>query len=446
MHFPKPIPTLILTLCMAAVIQCASIPGSLRPPDRSAAIAGTDDGRLTVAQAYAGEVLAYLLQVVLGRSGDPTVRETWRRCALGEPLDFKAISKAMDTGDKSRFLVRDANILGLSSVLYHYDPQLNQFKGAGPFASLYPSTELVALRLFMLTKLAGEEAVDLDAILARTPLITTPGRAPTPADMEAMNLRPEEFNLLQAVIVSEPRFLSYMRHPFLVSAYDRLGLIRMGREAQRLRDRAHYRDSACQAVSSDKVDLLLVPSMTTAFSWKTETDGNDGFRPTDSYRSVLETLKKDILTAVMTRLGVGGKRVENPSEARLKDRIVFHEPMARPLAIYPENADDMIGDLCPGVDFTVILLGKDVYRAMDLDPGRNIYPAVDRIYLDESAIRYGQVGEALDQIGRFIASALGASVSGDADPGGAEHPGRIAQAIGQDWCGQVAVKSVVPDP
>ena len=445
MHVPRLMLTLMLALCMAAVIQCADIAGNPRPPDPPEA-AGAGDGGLTVAQAYAGEVLAYLLQVVLGRSGDPGVREKWRTRAQDEPLDFTAVSRAMDTGEKSRFLVRDANILGLSSVLYHYDPQLNQFKGTGPFASLYPSAELVAIRLFMLSKLADNEPVGLDAILARAPLFSTAGGVPTPADLGAMNLRRDEFNLLQAVIVSEPRFLSYMQHPFLVSTYDRLGLIRLDPEARRLRGRAHYRDLACGPVSPNTVDLLLVPSMTGDFSWEAEPGGTEGFRPTGSYLATLETLKRGIIEVVLKRLGVAPGGVESPGGKRMEDRIVFHEVTARPLAIYPENADQMIGDLCPGADFTVVLLGKDVYRAMDLDPGKNSYPAVDRIYLDEAAIRYGQVGEALDQIGTFVAAALGADRSADADPGGAEYAGRIAQGIVQDRGGQMAVKGVASDP
>jgi len=34
-------------------------------------------GELTPAQEYAGEILSYLLQVVLGREGDPRNREEW---------------------------------------------------------------------------------------------------------------------------------------------------------------------------------------------------------------------------------------------------------------------------------------------------------------------------------------------------------------------------------
>ena len=47
---------------------------------------------------------------------------------------------------------------------------------------------------------------------------------------------------------------------------------------------------------------------------------------------------------------------------------------ARPMTIHPGNADRVIDQLCPGADFTVILMGKNVYRAIFIDPALDISP------------------------------------------------------------------------
>ena len=87
----------------------------------------------TPAEQYAGEVLAYMVQVTLGKAGNLKLRSEWGDRGLTLPLNYKAISEIMQGPEKDprRVMVLDNNILGLSQVLYHYDERLNLFKGEG---------------------------------------------------------------------------------------------------------------------------------------------------------------------------------------------------------------------------------------------------------------------------------------------------------------------------
>jgi len=77
------------------------------------------------------------------------------------------------------------------------------------------------------------------------------------------------------------------------------------------------------------------------------------------------------------------------------------------LVVYPENAEQVIRDVCPDADFVVILRGKRAYLAMHVDPQRDIYPAVNRLYVDMSDIEYNTAQDAYDEVARFIVSRLG---------------------------------------
>jgi len=62
----------------------------------------------------------------------------------------------------------------------------------------------------------------------------------------------------------------------------------------------------------------------------------------------------------------------------------------------------VVQDVCPKADFTVILLGKDVYLSMHIETGKDTYPDVNRLYIDLVDVKYGQIQEEVDQIGEFI--------------------------------------------
>jgi hypothetical protein len=68
----------------------------------------------------------------------------------------------------------------------------------------------------------------------------------------------------------------------------------------------------------------------------------------------------------------------------------------------------MLNDICPDADFSMIILGKNVYRSISFDDKRDIYPAVNRLYLDFLDVKFSQVSDEIEQVSRFIFSKLSA--------------------------------------
>ena len=152
---------LIATVVSACLfmLQCKSIP--MKEDIFSPFLSKTppkDESELTPAQQYAGEVLSYLMPLILGQSGNSNSKNDWATKGLDEKLDFKNISEKMTNSDKSKtgLLVFDPSILGLTEVLYYYDKKLNLNKGDSSNTSIYPSPELIAIRLLLLQKIIVE--------------------------------------------------------------------------------------------------------------------------------------------------------------------------------------------------------------------------------------------------------------------------------------------------
>lgn len=82
------------------------------------------------------------------------------------------------------------------------------------------------------------------------------------------------------------------------------------------------------------------------------------------------------------------------------------------MVIHPENAGRVIENVCPKADFTVILLGKNVYRALHIDPEYDIYPHQRRIYLDVADIQYQQMAEEVEAIVDAVWPVLTAAAPG----------------------------------
>ena len=150
--------------------------------------------KLTPAQQYSGELLAYLLKVVLGRAGEPKSREDWRLRAIDEPLDFGHILEVMTDPDKNQldFLVLDPNILDLSQVLFHYDEKLSLYKGDYGVTSVYPAPEILAIRLFLLKKMNAGEKINLDAFMRREANLLNPNYQTSPEDLANTRLSARE--------------------------------------------------------------------------------------------------------------------------------------------------------------------------------------------------------------------------------------------------------------
>ncbi len=59
----------------------------------------------------------------------------------------------------------------------------------------------------------------------------------------------------------------------------------------------------------------------------------------------------------------------------------------------------------------MILLGKNVYRAIHIDPENDIYPHEKRIYLDVDDVQYQQIDDDIETIVNAIMPALTATAS-----------------------------------
>jgi hypothetical protein len=169
------LPVLWLTIGTLIVVACSPL-----IPRRSAPLI-LQTAQLTDAEQIAGETLAYLMEVVLGREGDPAKRSAWSTRGLNLPLDYDLVSRRMfgPVPLRAELMVMDTNILGLSEVLYHYDSRLNLFKGRREHDSLYPCAELMALRLLIVRKLYLGETVSLAAMIRYKGLFT-PGSRDVP--------------------------------------------------------------------------------------------------------------------------------------------------------------------------------------------------------------------------------------------------------------------------
>jgi len=429
--FFKKIMTLSTLLCACLLLaQCmlASLPDkALREKGLSTASVGTET--LTPAEQYAGEILSYLLPLVLGREGRMERRDAWQQRALGKQLDFDRIVAKMEGSNngKSDLLVLDSNILGLSAVLYHYSRDLNQFKGRYLYDSLYPSSELVAIRLLLLQMIHRQERARLGALAERQALLMDPQMAPTPSDVDATGMNPQELRLLGDVLQSEPVFAAYLVHPFLVDSFYRLGVVRKDAFVAQKIAAANYAPypacSRAMAPSKGRVVITLLPSLTKEFDYENgvaDAAFPFGFKPTPTYRAVTDNLQHAILeqTATLTgqNLGLSGNSqtaksadaLRSALRARVAERVAFCVQDKRPLVIYPGNADRVLQG--SAADLNIILLGKDVYLALEIRPDKDIYPHTNRIYLDLMDVKHNQVDEEINQISAFIFSKLKADL------------------------------------
>jgi hypothetical protein len=137
-----------------------------------------------------------------------------------------------------------------------------------------------------------------------------------------------------------------------------------------------------------------------------------GFRANDEYSLAVDTLKRKLRTNLQARMT---EVLEREGEANLsqaeKDRrsvdmvsahLQFIDLDKRPLVIYPENADKMVQSLCPEADFNFIILGKNVYLSMFIDEERDVYPSVNRVYLDIMDVGQSQSDYEIDQAGGYL--------------------------------------------
>lgn len=393
-------------------------------PDDQEILLPSQFSELTPAERYSGELLAYLMAVVLGRAGQPESREQWRSRALEEPFDFDRIVKTMTEPERNRldYMVLDPNILDLSQVLFHYDEILSLYKGEYGVTSVYPAPQILAIRLFLVKKIASGEKINLDAFIEREADLLNEAYQPNSEDLDATGLSAQEMKFLRDVFLSRPSFYRYLASPFLVSELEKTGILKMGSFTRGIARSANNGDLKCNfngfGKQKDAVKIAILPSMTKEFVF-----GNNhttlsvyGFKPTELLKGIFARLKAQILEATRKNLR---KIVSKPPYPRLSDSewaalwltiseeyIAFCAEDRRPLVIYPENASKVIGEVSPQADFTVILMGKNVYRAIFFEPAKDGYPAVNRMYIDIMDMEYNQAGEEIETISHFICSRL----------------------------------------
>ncbi len=363
------------------------------PADEGAGPAAV--GPLSAEVQYAGEVLAYMMRVVLGRAGDLDRHMDWRRQGLDVPLDLEAITAAMRHPErpKSDLMVMDASLVGLSEVLYDYNPRLNLFKGRFAFHSPYPSAELIALRLLLLGKLDRGERLRLSAIIDSEADLLVQGAGLPARQLAEMGLNTDEAALLQAVYRSEPAFQWYYKSPPLVAAMNAMGLLIPEAVVTRTLardDYAAWRRPPDRSLRP-KVRVAVLPSMVPGF----RNGGGGGLTAPEAYLTATAKLKRSLENAVSDKL----------AGANTADLVVqlFQE---RPFALHPLNAHRHLDRLCPEADLAIIVLGRNVYRSMAFSPANTYAAQRPTWYLDLLDLKYGQAAAEIDAIATEVAQRL----------------------------------------
>ena len=396
-------------------------PDRVPEPDRTA---GPQAAALTPAQDYAGEILAYFLQIVVGHIGTEERRQAWKSTGADFPLDYHAISRVMNrpASRKTDLMVLDYDLSALVEVLSYYNPRFNLFKGQAIFSSVYPSSELIALRLLIQRKLLSGEQVSFTALQTHEALLHPDATLPSAADLQDMNLSAGEFQLVKEVFASDPLFFLYYKHPFIVDAMARVGFYQKEALTEAIRRNASYDRYAPgdgHSGGGKTIEVVVLPSFNRQFEFGGQyaPDFRYGFKPSENYLRTVDTLNEKILarTAQLLyaeRKANGSSSVENDAAfKRLWDHtyapmIRFRSFHQRPLTIYPENNDHLVKQVAPAADVVIILLGSGVERAIDTSRTAEEFSATGRFYFSIDDIRYYRRNDAIDKIARHIVGRL----------------------------------------
>lgn len=363
---------------------------------------------MSAEKRYAGEVLAYMMRVVLGQAGDLKRRDDWRNQGLGQPLDLDRIVAIMDHPErpKNDLIVMDAGLIGLSEVLYDYNPRLNLFKGRYTFHSPYPSAELIALRLLLLGKLDRGETLTLSAIVDSEKALVAEGGALPSDRLAKMGLNAEEADLLSDVFRREPDFRWYYKSPPLVAAMAAMGLLTPERLVDRLakaHDDAAWRREAASVGGPDVAEapvvagksllhVAVLPSLIPGY----RTDSRGRLAPP---KEVVDTFAK-LKVALEKRVA---DRVGSTAASQFVEIQLY---LGRPFVLHPLNAVRRLSRLRSDSDLVVIVLGRNVYRAMDLTPTDPAAPLPPHWYLDILDLKYDQATAEIDAIATAVAERL----------------------------------------
>ncbi len=416
---------LCLLIGLSLFHGCTQAP-VMRPTDSQIQIGALSEPNMpTAARQYAGEVLAYMMRVTFGKAGAPNLRGTWSSRGVDLPMDFRSISDLIKGADKqpSRVMVLDNNILGLSQVLYHYDPRLNLLKGQNDQVSLFPSRELIAIRVMLLQKMSRGEKVAMGALMQKKAQILDPHTPAENIDLANTGLTPPEMKLLKEAIQSDPGFMTYLEHPHIIETLYRMGAVRMGPYVQAKIQKATYADisgaHACGGEPVKTVTITMLPSISKAFETQgIESDHNpSGFKADETYLAATQNLKKALIQFLQKLIGakmfadkdssgaVDDEAHQQQVNAFVDEHVDIIEMNQRPLVVHPENAEKVLKQICANADFNIIILGTNVYLSMHISDV-DTFPHANRVYLDIAAVRHEQVDYEISQISRFVFTKL----------------------------------------
>jgi hypothetical protein len=410
--------------------DAGSSPLHSTPAPRLAPHIGQSGCEMDPARRHAGEIMSFLLQVVLGQDGRPETREDWATRGLDFPLNLDAVSREMSVtggGNILRIMVFDPNILDLSQTLYYYDDRLGFSKDK---FNVYPATEFMAIRLLLIKKIAKGEKINLGALLERRRMLFDKERKVGEEDLEAIGLRSEEIDLIRDILQSAPYLFEYLSCPFLVKGLYEAGVLSMDETVRQKLAEANYRDFSCRPEKRPEktkmVRVAILPSLTKEFLFGTSRAASSptGFVPSGHLEEMVEVLKEQIIEGAAAwmaqkALEAGFYTASDPlllsswSEI-VRSKVNFCVQDQRPMVITPRNAAEVIEDVCPDSDFTIILLGKNVYLSLFIDPDKDTYPAVNRMYVDFDDIRFVQTKDRYEPIAEIIYHAMSKNTSGGA--------------------------------
>jgi len=367
---------------------------------------------MTPAQSYACEIQSYLIRVVLGLDGDPVTRSQWTTRGISEPLDLVAISHAMKGKGKNElaFMVMDYNIIDLLKVLYHYDPEMNLYKGDFSAVSLYPAPEFVALRLFLIQRIHRKNPLELGAILENQRLLKDPDYTPDPRELEKAGLSKDERHFLVDVIAAQPRIYEYIQCPFLIKSLLEAGALKDEDFTRKKREQASYGSLNLRLISGNEageIKIVFLPSFIKEFTFGSgESElSPSGFRATEELSSLAKKLAARITEHTRSLLpGIIQERTKG-NQIYISNNISFYLEDERPLAVYFGNVEETMAKVCPQADLAIILLDKNVRLSMHKPKESPLLPPY--IFLDVMDIQYDQIAQELDTIVSLLACRLG---------------------------------------
>lgn len=416
-----------LFFAFLCILFACGMSGRSQPGTGARTPSGSEGRDLSPEQEHAGEIMAYLLRVVLGQVGPMGSREKWAAAGLTGPLDLDRVYMAMTDPEKNIWEVMpiDMNLLPLSQVLFYYDETLSFTKGKSGWMSLYPAPEFLAIRMLLLRKINRGEKIRLGPLIKREALLFRKEVNATAQDLEQMNLRPEEWQLIRQIVEREPVLYRYLLSPFLVRALHQAGAVERDEFVGRMIRKASYRPYPLPRHRGSKgkelIRISVLPSMTKGFYY----GGGDGkmnehgFRANEELLKVMRDLEKGIksylkesLEAWVLSLPAGEKRPKTREEWEglwrdsIEKKILFCAQDQRPLAIYPGCTEEVIRDVCPDVDFTVILIGKDIYLALSQEDERRPSGNPCWAYVDMDDVEQGRMGCLCERIAESILERL----------------------------------------